>query len=170
MSTLNLRAARPTDAAALARLQHASIQTLAGILPASYLHSKTEQSLFELWNHELKSSLRRTFVAESLPNQLCGLVSFGPSADPDLSDRPAGEILRVYLLPNNMGHGIGSVLLEHGVDVLQKRGYDPIMLWVFEANVRARKFYVENGFEEDTLFRSEDGMRMIRYFWVPKKN
>jgi ribosomal protein S18 acetylase RimI-like enzyme len=168
MSTLNLRAARPSDAAGLARLQHASIQTLVGVLPASYISSKTEAMLLELWNHELKSSLRKTFVAESRTNQLCGLVSFGPSQDRDLADRPAGEILRIYLSPEYMGRGTGSVLLEHGVDVLQKRGFDPIMLWVFEANGRARKFYVDNGFEEDSVFRAEDGMRMIRYFWVPK--
>jgi ribosomal protein S18 acetylase RimI-like enzyme len=169
MSTLNLRSARPADAATLAKIQHDSIQTLTDVLPSAYLNSKTEAGLLQLWSHEMKSSLRKTFVAETFTGQIGGFVSCGPSEDRDLADRPAGEIIRIYLAPAFMGRGTGTVLLEHGISVLQKRGFEPIMLWVFETNHRARKFYLDNKFEEDSVFRSEDGLRMIRYFWNPNK-
>lgn len=170
MSTLNLRAARPNDAQALARAHYASLQTLEDLLPLEYMRSKTEQGLIELWTHELKASIRKTFVAENVNNKICGFVSCGPSTDKDLADRPAGEILRLYLTPDYIGHGAGSVLLEHAIGVMQNRGFEPIMLWVFEANTRARKFYIENGFEEDiAAMQAEAGLRMLRYFWTQRR-
>lgn len=165
MSTLKLRAARPNDAGKLASIQYASIQSLSDLLPQSYVESKSEEGLQLLWDHELKSSIRKTFVAESYQDEMAGFVSFGPSQDVDLSDRPAGEILRLYLAPNFIGKGTGTVLLEHAISVLQNRGFDPIMLWVFEVNTRARRFYLDHGFEEDDQSRYDGGLLMRRYFW-----
>lgn len=165
MTTMNLRAARPNDARTLAHIQLESIRSLSDLLPADYIQTRSEDALFELWNHELKSSLRKTFVAETPERHICGFVSIGPSQDADLADRPAGELLRLYLLPSYMGRGTGFVLMEHGLSILKSRGYDPIMLWVFASNTRARKFYLDQGWEEDPCTRMEAGMSMVRYFW-----
>lgn len=57
-----------------------------------------------------------------------------------------GEIVSIYFLPEYMGKGFGSRLLKRCIEELKKLGFDRILLWVLEDNIRARKFYEKNGF------------------------
>ena len=57
-----------------------------------------------------------------------------------------GEIVSIYLLPEYMGKGYGNRLLKRCIEELSKLGFDRILLWVLEENIRARKFYEKNGF------------------------
>jgi len=45
-----------------------------------------------------------------------------------------------------MGKGYGNYLLKKCVDELKSLGYDKILLWVLEDNLKARRFYEKNGF------------------------
>ena len=45
-----------------------------------------------------------------------------------------------------MGEGYGNLLLKKCIGDLKNLGYDKILLWVLEDNLRARKFYENNGF------------------------
>jgi len=59
------------------------------------------------------------------------------------------------------------VLFEHAVGDLRARGFGPIVVWVFEANDRARRFYKAAGFMPDGarhVGRFDDvGIPEIRY-------
>lgn len=57
-----------------------------------------------------------------------------------------GEIVSLYLLPEYIGKGFGRLLLNAAVQELVGQGYRDILLWVLEANHRARTFYEHAGF------------------------
>lgn len=61
----------------------------------------------------------------------------------------AGEVAAIYLDPGSVGIGIGRTLFDHAVRDLVERGFDPLVVWVFEANARARRFYEAAGFAPD---------------------
>ena len=56
-----------------------------------------------------------------------------------------GEIVSIYLLPDCIGQGYGTHLLNGCMAELHKQGFDRILLWVLEKNTRARRFYEKNG-------------------------
>ena len=48
-----------------------------------------------------------------------------------------GEIVSIYLLPEWMGLGFGTALLQRCIAELRLMGFDRILLWVLEENARA---------------------------------
>ena len=78
-----------------------------------------------------------------------------------------GEVVSIYLLPDNIGKGCGRQLFERCNDELRRMGYNRIMLWVLEENVRARRFYERNGFTANGDFLDDNiggkDMREIMY-------
>lgn len=74
-----------------------------------------------------------------------------------------GEIVSIYLLPEWMGLGFGTALLQRCIAELRLMGFDRILLWVLEENARARRFYEKNGFTCDGTYRDENiGGRDLR--------
>ena len=47
----------------------------------------------------------------------------------------------LYLHPSAVGRGLGRALHRHAIDDLFARDFDPLILWAFAANQRARCFY-----------------------------
>lgn len=58
-----------------------------------------------------------------------------------------GEIISIYFLPEYMGKGYGSRLIEKVTEELEAMGFETIFLWVLEENHRARRFYEKCGFK-----------------------
>ncbi len=55
-----------------------------------------------------------------------------------------GEMIHaLYLRPRARGRGFGKALLDHA-----KAGSPRLMLWSFQANAAARRFYAREGFSE----------------------
>ena len=81
----------------------------------------------------------------------CGVCSTGPSRDGDMEG--CGEVVAIYALPSYWGHGVGQALMDAAVDGLRQQGYAQVMLWVFEANARARAFYEKCGFVFDGTYK-----------------
>ncbi|MEG0377278.1 MAG: GNAT family N-acetyltransferase, partial [Eubacterium sp.] len=57
-----------------------------------------------------------------------------------------GEIISLYLLPEYMGRGLGTLLFERGICELARLGFEDIYLWVLEDNTRARSLYEKHKF------------------------
>ena len=53
----------------------------------------------------------------------------------------SGEVISIYFLPEFMGKGYGSKLLEAVISELKNRGFSEVFLWVLEENTTARQFY-----------------------------
>ena len=57
-----------------------------------------------------------------------------------------GEIMSIYVLPEEFRKGYGRALFAYVSDRLRENGYSDIYLWVLEENRRARWFYEKMGF------------------------
>jgi GNAT superfamily N-acetyltransferase len=52
---------------------------------------------------------------------------------------------QLYVLPAQWGSGIGSALLERGLERMRERGATRAKLWTLEGNERGRRFYERRG-------------------------
>ena len=56
------------------------------------------------------------------------------------------EIIAIHTLPESRGTGLGHALLT---EALNQIGNQPVFLWAFKENTRARRFYEKHGFHWD---------------------
>ena len=72
------------------------------------------------------------------------------------------EIIAIHTLPESWGTGLGYAMLT---EALNHIGNQPVFLWAFKENIRARRFYEKHGFRWDGTERvSEfDGALEVRY-------
>jgi GNAT superfamily N-acetyltransferase len=77
-----------------------------------------------------------------------------------------GWLEQLYVDPRRLGQGIGRGLLDHAKRVQP----DGMLLWTFQVNDRARRFYERNGF---TVVRfgdesnNEERQPDVQYWWSP---
>ncbi len=57
-----------------------------------------------------------------------------------------GELICIHSLQNGWGKGYGSAMMRYVLGELQQANFESVILWVFEANTRARAFYEKHGF------------------------
>ena len=80
----------------------------------------------------------------------------------DLSDT-VGELICIHSLQNNWAKGYGSAMMEYVLVQLQQAQYESVILWVFEENSRARKFYEKHGFELTEQKKLANGIAELMY-------
>ena len=73
---------------------------------------------------------------------------------PDLHQSSDIELKRIYLLGPWQGGGNGRTLMDLALAAAKRRGASRVILAVYEDNVRAQKFYSNEGFTHigDTVF------------------
>ncbi|MFE6722176.1 GNAT family N-acetyltransferase [Streptomyces albidoflavus] len=78
-----------------------------------------------------------------------------------------GELYALYVRPDLLGRGVGRALLDAVHDEAAARGWGALVLWVVEANARARRFYEAAGYRADGGAQSEEyagvPVREVRY-------
>jgi len=77
-----------------------------------------------------------------------GFISFGESRYSEKEEKLI-EIWRIYILPSHWRQGIGTQLMNWGINELRRKGFKKAELWVLEDNFRARSFYEKYGFIHD---------------------
>ncbi len=152
--TLECRPATPDDAEAIARVYLRSRRELVACAPLA--HSDEE---IHAWIRGRLIPAGRTTVA-LIGGEVVGLLA--------VSSGPGGSwIDQLYLLPERIGEGIGTVLLERAVAELPP----PIRLYTFQGNARARRFYEARGFAA-TAFgdgsHNEERCPDVLYEWRPR--
>ncbi|MHB1484312.1 MAG: GNAT family N-acetyltransferase [Saccharofermentanales bacterium] len=95
----------------------------------------------------------------------CGLCYFCDSRDDDMAG--FAEIVAFYTLEEYWGRGIGKKIMDSALSEISRLGYNNVMLWVFEKNARARKFYEKCGFvcdnkTKDSIFGKVKEIRYVR--------
>jgi GNAT superfamily N-acetyltransferase len=159
MSRRLVRVAVRGDAAAIAGVHVRAWQAgYRGLLPDAELDGLSIAGRTRNWLEWLGASGERlvTLVAEE-----CGVVVgfcalLTPSHDDDAAPRTA-EVGALYVEPERWRAGVGTALLDRGVELLVNEGWDTATLWVFEANRRARSFYERVGFAADGASKRYDG-------------
>ena len=72
------------------------------------------------------------------------------------------EIICIHSLQDNWGKGYGSRMMEHVLKEIKEAGYEKVMLWVFEENMRAIRFYEKHGFiKSDNKKMFEDSVEVM---------
>ena len=78
---------------------------------------------------------------------IIGRLVKNKSRDEDKAD--AGEISAMYLLSEYWDKGYGREMMDFSLSELKRMGHNEVILWVLEANSRARLFYEKCGFTFD---------------------
>ncbi|HTT82341.1 MAG TPA: GNAT family N-acetyltransferase [Rhizomicrobium sp.] len=143
-TAVRIRAARPDDAAAVARVYVESWHdTYAAILPKRLLCAMTPQGQTARWRAAIAANRReQVLVAESSRHGVVGMSSLGPSRDAALGYD--GEVYTLYVDPGFLGRGAGRALLRSGFANLRARGFSSCMVWAHARNP-ARFFYEAMG-------------------------
>ena len=142
---MNVRPARPEDAAAVAAVHVRTWQAAYDhVFGAERLAVLDEQlpARVERWERLLREE-SGVWVAED-DARIVGFVGWGGSRDAG----GEGELYSIYVLPEAWGSGAGRALLAVAREALQA-GYPESILWVLEDNPRARRFYEREGWELD---------------------
>jgi ribosomal protein S18 acetylase RimI-like enzyme len=146
-----VRRAGPEDARAIAEVSVAGWQAAyRGILPDEFLDSLRVDARERGWHEMLaRDELGRTpaWVAEE-NGRVAGFVSCGPPRDDDVP-LPGAEVYAIYVRPERWRGGLGRALLDAATVHLREQGAQTLVLWVLEANHRARGFYEAMGWRPD---------------------
>jgi GNAT superfamily N-acetyltransferase len=77
-----------------------------------------------------------------------------------------GELDQLYVAPDRLGAGIGTRLLDHA----KRLSPNGLVLYTFQVNERARRFYERRGFVVEGLgdgTGNEERQPDVRYVWRP---
>lgn len=102
-------------------------------------------------------------------NEIAGYIKIRDERIPlSMGSVNALEIARLYAMPNKIGKGVGSLLMQSCVDIAKTRNKEWVWLGVWEKNQRAIDFYTKWGFEkfDETDFLLGDD---VQRDWLMKK-
>lgn len=151
MSNLVIRPALLSDAPAIGRIHcHAWRETYTGLLPEAMMARLSEARSTEIFRRE---GCRNLLVAE-LDGEAVGFCGYGPWRGED-SDPGSGEIVGLYVLQKAQHQGIGTRLLQAGLNALQAGGYTRAALWVLAGNAHAIGYYQARGFRDTGLTQGD---------------
>jgi GNAT superfamily N-acetyltransferase len=130
---ITIREAQGDDAEALLAIQReASVAGFSNVFPPERYPYPTDE-VRELWRETLADPDIDAYVAE-LRGRAVGTVTVN------------AEFLRqLYVIPSQWDAGIGSQLLERGLEQMRERGATRAKLWTLEGNDRGRRFYERRG-------------------------
>ena len=132
-----VRRGTPADAEAVARVQ---IESWRG----AYAHLFSEEQFARISLEERARFWRRfrPLVAE-VDGEIVGFAAVGRAQEDDAD----GELYAIYVRPEQWGTGVGRALMEAAEARLRELGHAGAILWVFENNPRARRFYEAGGWK-----------------------
>ena len=110
-----------------------------------------------------------TFLLAYHGNDIAGYVKIRDERVPlSLGNVSALEVARIYAVSNQIGKGVGSLLMQACIDIAGQRKKEWLWLGVWEKNQRAIDFYTKWGFEkfDETDFLLGDD---IQRDWLMKK-
>jgi ribosomal protein S18 acetylase RimI-like enzyme len=110
-----------------------------------------------------------TFLLAYHGNDIAGYVKIRDERVPlSLGNVSALEVARIYAVSNQIGKGVGSLLMQACIDIAGQRNKEWLWLGVWEKNQRAIDFYTKWGFEkfDETDFLLGDDMQRD---WLMKK-
>ena len=146
-----IRRATPADARVIAEIGVRGWQAAyRGILPDDFLAGMFVAAREVAWQSMLGSDAdggAPAWLAERA-HRAVGFLASGPPRDYDVP-LPAAETYAIYVLPEAWRGGAGTALMTAAADHWQAQGTKTLVLWVLEANARARAFYEALGWQRD---------------------
>lgn len=116
-----------------------------GIVSSEYLNSLSD----EHWVDFLQTGLSEHKIDCVLAEENSNIVGASVTRKSLIEQFPDdGELVCLYLLPEQIGKGTGHILFMSVADLLRKNGYTYCILDVLTENKRAKDFYKKHGFEQ----------------------
>ena len=155
--TISVRLATCADVRAIASVHALAWQwAYDGLMPNSVLRVASARRREAVWHRTLTAALgttTRVWVAE----QSSGIVGFIASGAPQNAGyaRNTAEVYTLYQLQEVAKTGVACRLMIRALDDLRASGFRLAILWVLEANARARQFYERGGWRTDGVTQTE---------------
>jgi GNAT superfamily N-acetyltransferase len=149
-----LRPAEPDDAIAVARVHVRSWQVAyRTLMPGEYLDRLRPEDRAARYTFGSPDPLKPWTIVAIEAGLIYGFAATAPTRDPELSDH--GELCALYVDPDRWGRGIGVALVSAARARLLDLGCRKAVLWVLAGNVRAERFYLNDGWAPDGVRRTE---------------
>ena len=134
-----IRPIAPGDNAALARIIRSTLEEFGAARPGTVYFDKSTDHLYELF----RAPRSGYFVAER-DGQLLGGGGIYPTEG---LPEGTGELVKMYLLPEARGTGLGGRLIQTALDYAQEQGYTQVYLESMPELQKALKTYERFGFK-----------------------
>jgi GNAT superfamily N-acetyltransferase len=156
---LAVRDARPEDAEEFVRAYEVSWDAMAVPLVGKSL---AEFASFESRLDSFRSGIKqRSDDARVLVAERDGAIVGSATC---VRDGARCELRSLYVVPQAWGTGVAQRLQEAALDAMRERGATEAVLWVVEANGRARRFYEREGWTLNGETRASPlGPSEVRY-------
>ena len=162
MDNVKIRKAIPGDEQVLAYIQTESWKAaFVDILSPEELERCTNLEKAEQMYHNVLRRDGCNMAIEFVDGKPHCIAAWGTNRC-DLGDA-VGELICIHSLQNNWAKGYGSAMMEFVLAQLQQAQYESVILWVFEDNTRARKFYEKHGFELTGQKKPANGIAELMY-------
>ena len=162
MVDISIRKAIPGDEHVLAYIQTESWKdAFAGILSPEELERCTNLKKAEQMYHSILRRDGCNMAIEFVDGKPHCIAAWGKNRC-DLGDL-VGELICIHSLQNNRAKGYGSAMMKYVLVQLQQENYESVILWVFEDNKRARKFYEKHGFVLTGQKKEANGIVELMY-------
>ena len=162
MDNVKIRKAIPGDEQVLAYIQTESWKAaFVDILSPEELERCTNLQKAEQMYHGVLRREGCNMAIELVNDNPHCIAAWGTNRC-DLGDT-VGELICIHSLQNNWAKGYGSAMMEYVLAQLQQANYESVILWVFEENSRARKFYEKHGFELTSQTKTYNGIIEVMY-------
>jgi putative acetyltransferase len=139
MIDINIRTIRKEDNAALASIIRKTLEEFGANKPGTVYYDPTTDALYELFHNTLGSVY---YVAEK-DGELVGGGGIFPS--PGLPQDTC-ELVKMYLLPQVRGIGLGKKIIEACINFAKENGYKNIYIETMPELKRAMRTYEKFGF------------------------
>jgi len=159
VADVSVRAARGSDAVALARVQASAWRLdYRGTLPDDDLAALPESEFAQRWQQATDDppSARYHVLAACAGPDVVGLATLTPADDPDRDPAIDAEVAALVVDPERRHQGHGSRLLAAAADHLRGDGFTAAVAWVDADADAVRSFLESAGWAPDGAHRSLD--------------
>lgn len=139
LTEITIRPIQPDDNAALALIIRNTLTEFGAANPGTVYFDSTTDALFELF----RAPKSAYFVAEANGNILGGGGIFPTEGLPE----DTCELVKMYLLPEARGIGLGRTLIEKCLETAREKGFLQVYLETLDELHFALKIYAKFGFE-----------------------
>ena len=136
---INIRNIQPLDNPFLAKIVKDTLAEFGANHPGTVYYDATTDMLFELFQKEGAAY----FVAE-INGEIVGGGGIYPT---DGLPADTCELVKMYLLPQARGTGLGRILIEKSIAFAKEAGYKQVYLETMPELKQALKVYAKFGFE-----------------------
>lgn len=139
LTKINIRPIQPSDNPELALIVRNTLAEFGAANPGTVYFDPTTDALFELF----QAPKAAYFVAEANGKILGGGGIYPTEGLPENTC----ELVKMYLLPEARGIGLGRTLIEKCLEVAKEKGFQQVYLETLDELHLALKIYAKFGFE-----------------------